>query len=128
MENLSTKIRRDFMNETNSRFARTGFRLTAVALLGLSPFCAQKTPAPVAPTPVAAAPVADTEWIRRATATCTNLARDQGLHVIEYRSWAKSASGTWDAAVQVRSESGGLAYNMACRYDPARDKGSLTRP
>jgi len=116
------------MNETNPRFARPGLGL-AMALLALAPSCASKPPAPP-PAPPAAPPptVSESEWIQRASASCTNAAQDRGLRVIESRNWAKSPSGTWESTLQVRAESGGLAYDMVCRYDPARNKVSLTRP
>jgi hypothetical protein len=109
------------MRRTIPGIARAGLWLLP-ALAALSVFCA-------APKPKAPATVADeSETTRKATAACTNLARDRGLRILEFRSWTKTTPDKWNARLQVRAESGGLAYDMDCGYNPARDKVTLTRP
>jgi hypothetical protein len=109
------------MRRTILRIARAGVWL-APALLTFAASCASpkpKTPATVAD---------ESETTRKATAACTNLAKDRGLRIVEFRSWMKTAPDKWNASLQVRPESGGLAYDMDCAYIPNRDKASLRRP
>jgi len=104
------------------RFARAGLHLGLVAAL-LSAACASPKPAP--PT---AASDREAEIIGKATAVCSNVARDGGLKVLEYRKWTKAAADAWTGRLLVRPESGGLSYEVDCRYKPSRDTASLVRP
>jgi hypothetical protein len=109
------------MRRTIRGIARAGLWL-APALLISAASCASskpKTPATVAE---------ESETTRKATAACSNLAKDRGLRIVEFRSWMKTAPDRWNASLQVRPESGGLAYDMDCVYNPFREKASLTRP
>ena len=109
------------MRRTIPRIARAGLWL-APALLIFAVSCASpkpKTPATVAD---------ESEATRKATAACTNLAKDRGLRILEFRSWMKTAPDRWNASLQVRAESGGLAYDMDCGYNPTRDKVTMARP
>ena len=109
------------MRGTIRRFARAGLWLAFAAAV-LSAACASPQPTPPA------SPDPDADVIRRATAVCTNAARDGGLTVLEYRKWSKTGSDAWSGRLFVRPESGGLSYEVDCRYKPSRETASLVRP
>ena len=107
--------------ETTPRFACAGLRL-APLLLSLAIGCASSTQ------PASKPPAREADATPQAAAACTNVARDQGLHVVEIRSWTKTSPDRWSAKVLVRPESGGLSYEMDCSYNPSRDRATLNRP
>jgi hypothetical protein len=112
------------MRGTIRRFVRASLRL-AFAAAAFSAACA--SPQPTQPIPPAS-PDPDADVIRRATAVCTNTARDGGLKVLEYRTWSKTGPDAWSGRLFVRPEGGGLSYEVDCRYKPSRETASLVRP
>ena len=72
--------------------------------------------------------VSESDVVRQGTAACTSLASQRGLTVLEVRHWTRNGEDKWDTRLLVRPQSGGLEYEMGCRYNFQANKASLYRP
>ena len=104
-------------------FSRLGILVLMAAIVPLA--CSQPSPPPPAAPPPA---VSEGEIVRQGTAACSRLAADRGLTVLEVRRFARTGEDKWDTRLVVRPQSGGLEYEMGCRYNYQGNKASLYRP
>ena len=94
----------------------------AAAVTAVGPLACSSAPPP------APRAVSESEVVRQGTAACTSLASERGLTVLDVRRWIRRGEDKWDTRLLVRPQSGGLEYEMGCRYNYQANKASLYRP